>query len=365
MSDNDKNLSMDSDKNDSQFVSFNDLSMLSDVSRSVDQLCTQMSMVSVKIVPLNTYSDVGDFITEFELVTTGLSDDQKVALLAKAFPPGRYRSWYETDLKPILSSACSWRTAKRMILDRFSETELRDRHVTKLKELKFDPDGDQSLLEFVDDMAYSYMKALPDSKDQETLIRLIKASIPHETKATLNVYHEFRDAKCVDSLKKAAKQFDIARTKPRKPKSSDVNAIQDLTKAIQSLVVGVKKDTETTRDAIVAAVNSQFDRQNRERSRERYRRADSPRQSRYRQDHLQKNDDNNYRRQASQSPYGRNRSKTPPRSESPKVDAANRSKEQSMAFDSHKYWELHKKPPSPCVNCGLWHWIRHCPQSLN
>jgi hypothetical protein len=269
MANKEGNLSMNSERNDSQYVSFNDLSMLSDISRSVDQLCAQMSMSSLKISPMNTFSDVTDFITEFELVTTGLTEDQKIPLLAKAFPPGRYRSWYETDLKPILKSGCSWRTAKRTILDRFSDTELQDHHIAKLKDLKFDPDGRQSLLEFVDDMAYSYQKALPDSRDPETLVRLVKASLPNQVRANLNIYQDFRDSKTIEGLKKAAKQYDTSRVKSTKLRPADTGALLNLTKAIQSLVEGVKKDNEATREAIVAAFNSQMDRQNRARSRER------------------------------------------------------------------------------------------------
>jgi hypothetical protein len=352
MANKEGDLSMNSERND--------LTMLSDVSRSVDQLCAQMSISNLKITPMNTFSDVNDFMIEFELVTTGLTEDQKIILLAKAFPPGRYRSWYETDLKPILKSGCSWRIAKRTILDRFSDIEQKDRHIAKLKNLKFDPDASQSLLEFVDDMAYSYHKALPDDKDPETLVRLVKASIPKQVRANLDVYQEFRDGKTVEALKKAAKQYDINRVGSSKQKPADTGALLNLTKAIQSLVEGVKKDNEATREAIVAAFNSKMDRQSRSISRERYPASASPRRTERGQNYLEKHQNNTN----NQSQYNRDRSKTPPKFY-PSKDTSDGPNQDSIAFDSNKYWELHRKPPSPCMNCGLWHWVRHCPQTLN
>lgn len=340
-----------------------------DLSQSVGQFCSQFSLSNVKINPFSSYDEVGDFITEFELATTELSDNQKLKILAKAFPPGRHRSWFENELKPIVVSPVgTWRQAREKLLSRFSDAEDRDKHFERIKDLKFDPEDGKSLLEFIDDLTFSYKKAFPFDQDTSSLVRFIKVSIPSKLKPALNVYQEYRDANNVDTLRKAAKQFDLSRALPSSSKSTDKTVIREFTSVIQELVQSIKKDNEATRNSIVAAFTAQSNRQNRSPSPHRYRQAETNRKSEYQNDYMQKSFDN-YTRRRSVSPanYTRNyNNRTPPqRTDSPKPLDQVEPNDNVEVFNSRSYFARFGKPKRPCKHCDLWHWERHCYEHLN
>ena len=144
---------------------------LNDISRSVSQWYSQMSFAHVNIPKFDACSNVYDFLTEYEDATVTLTDEQKATVLNRAFPPGCHRSWYDNELKPLVKASKPWSEIKAAIVSRFSVQEERDRHLARLRELKFDPESHKMLLDFVDDMIYSYKKAYPNDKDDESCIR--------------------------------------------------------------------------------------------------------------------------------------------------------------------------------------------------
>lgn len=236
--------------------------MVHDVSRSVEQLCTQMSMSNVTIPVFSHYKEAYDFIGDFELATTGISEEQKLILLAKAFPPGRHRSWFEIEIKPVIDRQGKWSEARIKILDRFTFTDDKDKHFAKLKELKFEESGEQSLLEFIDDMSYSYKKAFPAQLIEDDLVRYIKASLPGNIKSALNIYADFRSAGTLESMKKAAKQYEASRKSSVTSKTNDRATLTKFSALVQELIKGVRKDHETTREAEVSALRFQSERNN-------------------------------------------------------------------------------------------------------
>lgn len=183
-----------------------------DISRSVDQLCTQMLMANIKITPFANYVDVYDFIAEFELNTTGVSDEQRLILIAKAFPPGKHRSWFEVKIKPVIQRHGSWGEAKKLLISRFGDSEDRDKYFARLKELKFDENNGQSLMEFIDDLSFAFKKSFPGQQDDSSLIRYLKASLSKNVKSALNLYSEFRDAVTMDCVKRATRRYEESRT---------------------------------------------------------------------------------------------------------------------------------------------------------
>lgn len=171
-----------------------------DFSKSMDQLCYQLSYSNVKISPFTNYANVHDFINEFELATAGLNDSQRLTLLAKGFPPGRYRSWYENDLKPIVGQKSSWTVVRSKLLERFSVVKDQDRHFKRLRELSFNPEKDQTLTEFIDEVIYSFNKIHGEEGKIDHLIRHVKASLPSEVITALSVYSDFQPPR--NSLRK-------------------------------------------------------------------------------------------------------------------------------------------------------------------
>lgn len=342
-----------------------------DVSRSVDQLCTQMSLANVKVTPFASFSDVYDFIAEFELNTTGVSDDQRIVLLAKAFPPGRHRSWFEVEIKPIIKRKGSWAEAKKLLIARFGDSEDRDKYFAKLKELKFDESSGQSLMDFIDDLSFIFNKSFPGQPDDTSLIRYLKASLPKNVRSSLNLYSEFRDAATMETLKKAARRYEDSRT-TASTQSADTSTLKELSKMIQELVSGLRKDNETTRNAVMMALNGHRNEpaNNSSSNPAVYRNSrGSPSPNR-----METNNGRlNLRPMQSRSPspnrnridrYGRGT--PPPRGNSPgyRRDSDHRS-EPVEAFDTSAYYAKYGRPKTACSLCGSMHWSRHCFEHLN
>lgn len=342
----------------------NETSVIQDVSRSVDQLCTQLSLINVSVPRFTDFKDVFEFLSEFDTATSALLDDQKLVVLARAFPIGRYRSWYETELSPLIKSKKSWSTVRSTIINRFSDSEDKDRHFMRIRDLRYDPNSDNKLLDFVEDMIYSYKRAYPNSTDQESCTRFIKAALPSDLKATLCNMSEYREATTEEQFKKVARQYDLSRGGiGTSRKQNDANVTSELASILKEVINGIRREGETTRNAIVAALASQNSYSTRGNDQmNRYNRSQSPRGS-Y----------NNSPRQTPRSPspaYGR--SPSPRRnsyssdSRNPKLSAQNTNEQRPVsklsdsAFCSETYWQKWGKPPKPCSNCGHWHWSRHC-----
>lgn len=346
----------------------NETSFFQDVTRSVDQLCVQMSLNNVSVPRFSSYNDVFDFLTEFETATTASSDDQKLVLLAKAFPPGRHRAWYETDLAPLIKGNAPWSVVKSKLIARFSDTEDRDRHFVRLRELNFNPESGQKLLDFVEDILYSYKKAYPKNSDAETCVRYTKASIPAPLKPSLGMIPGYKDAIDEESFKKAIKQFDASRSGLSDGKKSDRIGATELANILKDMMSGIRKENEVTRNAIVSALRSN-DRPQQNDNRRGY----SPR----RRDYQSPSRDNrrpstNYHENRPASPHGlgynnRNNDRPDPKSETREAqDQQNKPIQTSEhAFSTEKYFARFGKPPSACDQCNDWHWIRHCPLHLN
>jgi hypothetical protein len=350
-------------------------------SKSMDQLCYQLSYANVNITPFKDAASVYDFIAVFELATAGLSDEQKVPLLAKGFPPGRYRHWFENNLHPLIKEKKSWQEAKAKLIERFTEPKDRDRHFKKLKKLEFDPEGRQTLTEFVDEVTYAYKKAISplmaDREGDTLLIQHVKASLPPSVVTSLSVYSDYREAKTIEDLNKAVREYDSLRSSSP-GKSTDVNnSLAEFTTLFQQLITGMKQEQEATRNTIVAAIKE--DRQYYTAFKDRAYRDKSPARDNYRDQHMQ-NDRDNRRYPSSQdragSPgysrrdYGRRSPFGSPRArrfnERPSQSSDNVNKEpKRSAFNSEAYYKRFGVPDSPCDVCGDMHHTRHCPATLN
>jgi hypothetical protein len=212
---------------------------------SLDRLCNQ-SVVNVNVPKFDAFSDVHDFMAEFERATSTLTDQQKLIVIPKAFPATCYRSWYNTELLPLIKGQASWTTVKNKIISRFSSTGVQEKHFARLRELKYDPDGKQSLLSYIEDILYSYERANPgDTTDK--VLSYIKMTLSPALKAKLNLYPDFKNAKSVEMLKSAAKDFDIAGDLT--PKGNRVaESSQELANLIKELAANIKKENQAIRE---------------------------------------------------------------------------------------------------------------------
>lgn len=334
-----------------------DALIFQDVTRSVDQLCTQLSLTNINVPKYSRDTDVYEFINEFEAATAALNESQKVKVLPKSFLTSKYRSWFETELSPEIAANKDWKTIKTRIIKRFSDSEDRDRHFVRLRELKYDPESDQRLLDFVEEIWYSYMKAYPDKLDMEEAIRFVKASIPKTIRLKLETDSQYRDATCLEDLRRAIRQFDTGSVKEKKATNSDLT---ELASALKDLVSGIKKEGETTRGAIAAALQSRHETS----SYRPTRRDVSPRRVTF--NHNVRGASPSYRRSPSSMNYGQRQVQQENVRRSPEpIRKTVASNDNIAAFDSDYYFKKFGRPPAPCTNCGFLHWMRHCHQYLN
>lgn len=376
-----------------------DASTLQDVTRSVGSLCIS----NVNVPRFDLFSDVLDFIAEFERLTAGFSDEQCLILLSKAFPINCHRAWFETELAPLIKQPKPWAFVKEIVIRRFGDTDSKDRHFKKIRELRYDPESGKGLLDFVEEMLYSYSKAYPGIEAQQSAVSYVKACLPMEVKFQLNFYGEFRAANNENTLKMIAKQYDQSRGYISKPGPSR-EMTREFTNALQEIVTSLKKEMSDTKQVCMAAIkqqNEQFsssysrpDRQNRgyqpkdevQNNRPHSPRNDnwvdrrtpppgslyqysyrgrSPQQNRV----IPKGQPNSYPRYRSPSPrrgnynYLRNQADSQPEED---LDSADVIGERNIdkIFDCDKYIAKFSKPPTAC-DCGCWHWRKHCPMNLN
>lgn len=347
-----------------------DQTMFQDMSRSVNQLCTHISLSNINVPRYSSSTDVFDFLAEFENITSTHSDEQRLVLLTKAFPPGKHRPWFESELLPLIKSQASWKDVKDKVIKRFSDTEDRDRHFIRLRELKYNPSSDQRLLDFVEELLYSYKKAFPGELNPESRIRYIKAAIPSQLKPSLSMISEYQNAKTEEELKRGVKQYDVTRGGASDQRADNRIGISELATVLKDMMSGIRSEGEATRKTIIAALNTEKPiYQPREHQYQRDTR--SPRRQGYSSPN---------RNQRAYSPMNRDNQPTSPRKyynnhdNKPVMKPIDHEKEKDRpgsprpgeeAFSSHVYFSRFGKPPTPCGECGYWHWNRHCIKNLN
>ena len=224
---------------------------------SFNQMLTQMSLANVSIPKFTTGTNVFEFITEYELATITLSDEQRVKLLVRAFTPGDYRAWFETELEPLIVAGISWSTAKAKVLDRFSYANDTDNHFLALRDLRYDVRSGRPVIDFIDKMIYTYRKACPKDQGDDTVIRYIKTALPKEVLAHLQNDTNFREAKDLDSIKIAVRRFDASRDGLLVNHTKQQFNAADITEMFQKMLNTLKGDQEENRRVIVAAIHNE------------------------------------------------------------------------------------------------------------
>lgn len=369
-----------------------DASVFQNVTKSVDSLRTTLSITGINVPRFDTFNDVFEFLAEYELITTGLDESQKILMLAKAFPVKCHRAFYEAELAPLVKRPKPWSEVKNVIVDRFADTNVQARHLVRLRELKFDPESDKSLLDFVEEVFHSYKKAYPEEVVKTTAVAHVKASIPKELRQAFNMHSDFREAKDEESLK----HYDLSKGVSNKQIIGREEA-KDITAMVQETLKTFQKQVIDSQKAVVAALRIQeekIDHVSRSRyrspehgpqrsqspgfSRELSRNASPSRESRNEYERV------GYRAENGQRPRGYyNGNNFGRRSPSPRVREFNNQNFRSIAerpptphhnlqtadstqladsiYDSKRYLKEYGKPPRPCSHCGSNHWDRHFP----
>lgn len=296
-----------------------------EITKSVDMMCTQMSLNNIVVPRISSYSDVFEFINEYNLVTATLPEELKIKLLVKAFPAGRNQVWFDEKLKPLIDQKSSWTTIKQLIISRFSDTEDRDRHLHRLRELKFVPGGKQKLFDFIEESIISLTKAFPSIKDDDSKIRYIKSCLPSEIKPNLSIIHEYTYAKTLDEFMKGVRQYDSMNSASCGNSSNLGDKIDksELVSILKELVQDVRKEKEPSRH-VVAGIKTPPREPSPQRSRPREQYNSNGNQSQGQSYHMI--------RERSVSPYNR-----PPAPSSPKVN--------QHPIDQNYYYQNYQQQP--------------------
>jgi len=347
-------------------------------------------------------------------VTATLTDDQRLKVLAKAFPLGRYQAWYRKTLEsfPWSGVNATWSRMKAEIIKRYAETESRDRHFIRLRELKFVNDGRNKLYDFVEDVLYSFAKAYPEVKDDGAKIRFVKSVIPGELKATLSLIPECDQPETVEKFLEGARKFDsmgsgatkgdesvkpselaallkelvtelrqtksvVAAMRPRSPSpygprrthSDQFNESRD-----PSPGPSARPRYQAEEYSKLGPVRRERSPSSKSRSYQHGASSDRPKYASHRNSSTEtqrwpaKSESRNSRANNSNSRKERRmdrRPKGPDKERVPPSVASLAVENEGKAFDQEKYFRRFQVPPRPCHHCGLMHWARHCPDNLN
>lgn len=223
--------------------------MFQEVTRSaVDQLCAQLSMSNIVVPRIDSFTDVFDFINEFETVTATLPEEYKLKILVKAFPTGRLSAWYEAEIKPLIHEPSSWKTVKNKIINRYADSEDRDRHYHRLKNINFDPSGSRKLFDFIEDIGYSFSKAFP-SEQEDSKIRYVKAHLPSQVKSALIGIPECSQSSSFEEFMKGIRKYDSMRNV-----SSETSTTKVQHNELVTIFKDLLKDIKGEGQKIVAAL---------------------------------------------------------------------------------------------------------------
>lgn len=377
-----------------------------DMTRGFTKAIENMSTMNVEIPRAENYKDIYKFLSEYETETAVLTDDQKVRLLVKAFPSGTHKVWYDAEIKPNIEIYLNnWGKVKQKIIDRYAIANTKDRYFRRLRDLKFNTDGDHSLYDYIEEFNHVLGHTIQNMND-EAKVRYIKSTLPEAVIQKLEMISGFESALTVVDLQKTARRYDTLNLgKCNEQRNRDSPKTAEILKSIEVLLTGIKEEGKSTRECIAAL-------------RDRPSRANSPyfsdRQARQTYQGYQGNNSNqstNYHsiRQRSISPYNgqrdlrpqspgrnfvdRNGNNQQPRSPygngnhatfdnskgqsnfhendvnkqniMPRAGESNQVRDGGcQAFDSEEYWQRYGRPKNPCL-CGLYHWNQHCVKAGN
>lgn len=219
-----------------------------EVNRSINQLVSHLSTMNLTVPRVDAYNDIFDFITEFESITATLPAEEQIKLLVKSFPPGRLRNYYDTHIKPDAVTS-DWKTIKQKIIDYYSDTEDRDRHLKRLQGMSFDISGQRKLFDYVEDLIYTMTKALGDQSD-DLKIRYVKANLPAEVTNALINSSQFNNSANLGEFMKGIRQFDKS-----KSFGSNTDIKNELATVVKDVLTEIVKEN-IPRKAKVAAVHT-------------------------------------------------------------------------------------------------------------
>lgn len=134
-------------------------------------------------------ADPCEFFSKYRAFTSIYTDRSKYQGMNVALTGSAYR-W----LRSVTKKECDegdWATLKRRFKERFYPSHSGLAHIQRLRDLKYEPEGNQTLVSFTEDYILAYKKAhnikdpLQLNQEKDIIINLY-ATLPNNTKGRLN-----------------------------------------------------------------------------------------------------------------------------------------------------------------------------------
>lgn len=223
-----------------------DQTVLGEVTKSFSQLSSQLSINGIVVPRIDKCRDIFEFLNEYELATETLSEEDQVKLLVKSFPPGRYKTFYLSEIKEL----STWIAIRKALIKRYSDTEDQDRHLSRVFEMRYDPKGNVKLYDYVEELLYSFSKAFPSEESDEPMIRFIKSNLPSSIKPSLAMNSVYGSAKTIEDLLPVFRQYDQARSSSE---ATDSEGQKTTNSEIVTLFKELMKEIKHDREARVVS----------------------------------------------------------------------------------------------------------------
>lgn len=293
--------------------------------------------------------------------------------------------------------------------------------------MKFKPNGELKLYDFVEDLLYSLSKVFTKEGD-DTKLSFVKSRLPSEILPILSSIPDYSTAKTAKEFMKVCRHYDIHYGKSKSSAdTTDKVKISELVTLIKDLV---KQQNSSNTVAAVAQTRGQSPSREAQNNvitkppvahdiyspgRSSYQLYQarppspySPRQERrspspsrpfvssninYKEQYYERNNDrhngqnyhnnkpnhtsyqqanyrtnNTYQRQRSPSPTGMRRDinySVNNNNNTASGSDVHRQNKRDDIYNNEVYYKRFGVPPYPCTNCQLMHWERHCPNYLN
>lgn len=160
----------------------------SDALDRLSQTLSQYQTSRIATIPMPEFKglpneDVHEFLKRFKIAALPLDDKTRWVALKKALGGPAHR-WAKHNLESLIDRN-DWKTAKKMIIDRFALPNQGLRHQERLSKLKFDA-KESTLMSYIEVYADTYRKAYAQAKDID-VVRSLRLNLPNEIIRDLNL----------------------------------------------------------------------------------------------------------------------------------------------------------------------------------
>lgn len=323
--------------------------------KRLDATLEQQTATAVTGLNLPSFSgkaqeDVCEFLNKFKLATFALSDKHRCLAFNKCLI-GTANIWAKSNIKRAVLDG-QWKTIKKAIVERFGPADITLKHREKLSNLKYDKQGDTTLIGYVERYIAQYKKAYRSHDDADAIISL-RLNLPATIIKSLNLLDDSWSTltNCADLYKLIRRYEDnILPYEQTEDKTSLVLGKDGVKELLDQLRNEFK--TRQQSNELLGAIKAEDNQKNLDK----YRFNSRPNWHHSNNRSKRHFDNNN-------NPGSINYNKQPKleiQDRSHRNTNANVQPSNNMQQSSRYHYIRPEKPPSPCYYCKGDHWNSDC-----